>query len=272
MPKRIRSTNRTSTGGGDTVIVTPSGIDVVYGSEGESDSEPRMKAVLESQGESDSQLGSLRAVLRSEAASQTDVALLDVTAVWESEAENETGATMDIRNLRCTDDAWTDEGNPNANHGSDPDLSIQQGVIAVQNGARAYFLFDLSGMSPNWTTGATPVMTFECHLSPPAVDVLATATFHAEVFDTQPWDESTLTWNNQPDHSEVIAEYEYALLTGPHTASIQLDWTPSQIVGKYLSIYATFEALVAVVGTFTIRSRENALGPHPNLSFSVQIP
>lgn len=251
----------------------PSLIDILYDSDAEAEASPQLKAVLGSQAGMADTLGPLKFAATSVAGTDSEPLIPSLRAVWDSTGGVETGGLIQIRDLRDSIDAWTDEDNPGANHGSDPDLQVQQGIVLAGGGKRGYMAWDLSSMQGFAEDPANGDITMSMWLSPPVVDVAASLVIRGAVYDTQPWTQAGLTWSNQPEHDDIWATYDYPLLGGSHLASFTLPGVSvADVLGKWVSVYATFEALVAVVGTFTVRAREHTSGPPPRISFNALLP
>lgn len=160
----------------------------------------------------------------------------------------------------ATQDSWTDEGSPNTNHGTDTTLQIQQGVVLVTDGNNAYIAWDLTSMTTDdWEEiSGDEQVSLRFVMNPPVVNVLAEGTVRSLISDTQPWTENGITWNNQPDHNTVEGTFTLNLIGGGFVLNFDMDATVNDVLGKWVSISMTFEALVAVVGIFTVDSKENA--------------
>lgn len=198
-----------------------------------------------------------------------DVMATDIaTSVTDDLDLDESSLLADFIDMRPTQDSWTDEGNPTDNHETATDLFIQQGVIGVQDGQRAFIAWDLTGLTGWEGVPGDDAVTVTVIMDPPLVNVAATLTTRSLIQASQPWTESGITWNNQPTHPTVEDETLLNLIAAGFAHTFTLTSTVDDVLGNWVSVQLSFEALVAVVGIFSARSREQAsLSSRPRISF-----
>lgn len=178
----------------------------------------------------------------------------------------ETDVDVQFIDLRTQQDSWTDEGNPNTNHGTDTLLQIQQSIVLTQDGNRGFIAWDFTNIVGLEEVPGDNEVTVSIVMNPPLVNIAAELTTRSLIQATQPWTEGGITWNNQPNHPTIEDQTLLNLISAGFTHTFTLSSTVNDVLGNWLSIQLSFEALVAVIGTFTAQSRENA-GTKPILSF-----
>lgn len=107
-----------------------------------------------------------------------------------------------LRDAKIKDhlDVYTNQSSPNFNYAGVGPLRVKFPTPVVNDGARAYLKFNLTNW-PGWSVDASNAPMVWVSIKNDSLVTSQTVTINAKLFATDPWDETTITWNNAPSHT-----------------------------------------------------------------------
>ena len=146
-------------------------------------------------------------------------------------------------------DSWLDENNPTTNHGTAALLGIGY-RSATSKISRGIFQFDLTGIPQGSTINSA---TFSIYATGTDEGESGNRTYEVH-YVTQSWDESTVTWSNQPTFDATV---EDSVVVTANTTGFKTFSSMATVVQEWLDGDQTNYGIVVKVNNETLAPSMN---------------
>ncbi len=167
-----------------------------------------------------------------------------------------------VLTLTAHNDAWVEQANPSANHGTDLELDLSPGS-GGQNQALILLDFDLSGLPAD-------AVVISATLSAYSADTASDPFPITPYANTEAWNEETVNWYGRPNASH---------LGDPAAEHVPEGWTVFEVThivqawqdGSLISNGITLKATTPAAGTRTYQARDTATPPELAIYYVRQV-